>query len=232
MKKRRRCFDRWCPKKNSVEVKRLPIPIVFNHHFCESMCSFFFCGNGVRKMIEWLPTQTNSFHLHFDLFKSICFWNYILPKRLILQFIFSKNNLYASHISTKMANKNLEVTRFQFWFWLHIFIHGERSYFGLRGRVWLREGSAGAKIDLLQIGSTSSFPVPVEREQSIRVLHSNSGPFSSQFSFGCFFNLLSFPLWTLTISQQRSGKIKQELTNVLWSCLCLTPGTKRWQTSK
>ena len=88
--KRRRCFDRWCPKKNSVEVKRLPIPIVFNHHFCESMCSFFFCGNGVRRMIEWLPTQTNSFHLHFDLFKSSCFWNYILQKRLILPFIFSK----------------------------------------------------------------------------------------------------------------------------------------------
>ena len=55
------------PKKNSVEVKRWPIPIVFNHHFEESMCSFFFWGNGARQMIEWLRSQTNSFHLYLSI---------------------------------------------------------------------------------------------------------------------------------------------------------------------
>ena len=114
------------------------------------------------------------------------FWRTIYRSKSAVAYKNDKYQVYAVFISTKMANKNLEVMRFQFWFWLHIFIHGERSYFGLRGRFWLSEGSAGAKIDLLQIGSTSSFPVPVEREQSIRVLHSTSGPFSSQFSFGCF----------------------------------------------
>ena len=70
------------PKKNSVEVKRWPIPIVFNHHFEESMCSFFFWGNGARQMIEWLRSQTNSFHLLLEPWASLSSWNYNLPGRI------------------------------------------------------------------------------------------------------------------------------------------------------
>ena len=75
---------RWT-KKNSVEVKRLPIPILFNHHFCESMCSSFFCGKSVGKWLN--DCKHKQIPFTFTLTFSLRISNYLSQKRSIVHFL-------------------------------------------------------------------------------------------------------------------------------------------------